>query len=434
MSGLHKRTALGWSFALVGALALAAGCSGTAVNYSNPHPATPAPLTSVAVTIALPLAAAGPLRRGARRAGRRGTESLDASNVGSVTVQAALSGTQAPSVTIDTTAGSPNCGTSNSTLTCTGSVQAPIGSDVTFAVVAFGQTNAQGSPLAGGTIVQNVTTGTTLTIGSTVLDAFNFFIASLTVALNNSTFNAGTPGTFTFSFNAYDATGALIAAPANFANPIALSIPPSLSNGVFGFIPTPGATPNYFGNAVPPVTAAGVSLSFGYSGLAPGFSPGANVFTFPVTVAGVAPGQITGSTNVTVLVPSPSPAPSLLTPTPIPTTAPSGVPTTTPSPLPTYTPGPIQLTPSALYFAEPTAPPQTFTASEQGVTTFHAEPLDPTIASVSPSNGTNFTVTPLNPGLTLIVVTDSNGNANGVAVYINQIIINPQTKAKRINR
>jgi hypothetical protein len=124
----------------------------------------------------------------------------------------------------------------------------------------------------------------------------------------------------------------------------------------------------------------------------------------------------------------------LLTPTPIPTTAPSGVPTTTPSPLPTYTPGPIQLSPSALYFAEPTAPAQTFTASEQGVTTFHAEPLDPTIASVSPSNGTNFTVTPLNPGLTLIVVTDSNGNANGVAVYINEIIINPQTKAKRISR
>jgi hypothetical protein len=432
MRRIEGRTALGWSFALVGAVALAAGCSGNAVNYTNPRPATPAPLTAVAVSIALPLSAAGPLRQGVRRNGVRRKESLDAANVGSVTVQAALSGTQAPAVTIDTSTGSPNCGTSGSTLTCTGTVQAPLGSNVAFAVVAYGQSNAQGSPLAGGTVVQSVaSSGTTLSLGSSVFDTFNYFIASLNVAVAPSTFQGGTPGTFTFTFAAYDATGALIAAPEAFANPILLSIPSQLSNGIFGYVPTPGATPDYFSSNVPPVTAPGQTLSFGYSGLAPNFSPGDNVFTFPVSVAGLGPGQITGSSSVTVVLPSPTPAPTLLTPTPVPSTTPTGAATTTPSPLPTYTPGPIQLAPSALYFAEPTSPPQTFTASETGVSTFHAEPLDPTVASVSPSNGTTFTVTPLSAGLTLIIVTDANGNANGVDVYVNQIIINPQAKVKR---
>jgi hypothetical protein len=377
--------------------------------------------------VALPIGGAGPRRR----IGVRGPRSLSTSNVESVTVQAALSGTQAPPVTINTTTGSSNCGISGATLTCTGSVQAPVGTDVTFAVVTFGQTNAQGAPLAGGTLVQTVaTSGTTLTIGASAFAAFNLFIASLNVSVDKSVFPAGTPGQFTFTFAAYDATGAIIASPAPFANAIEVSYPTSLGNGIFGLIPTPGATPDYFNNQIPPLTAAGQSLSFGYSGLAPGFNPGANVFTFPIAVSGLAPSQITGSSNITIVLPTPSGGPTLLTPSPVPSISPTPIVTTTPSPLPTFTPGPINLNPSSLYFGEPTAPPQGFTASEQGVSSFNAAPLDPTVASVSPSNGTSFTVTPLSAGLTLIIVTDNKGNTNGVAVYVNQIIINPQAKVK----
>jgi hypothetical protein len=423
MLSLDRRSALGWSFGLVGALALAAGCSGTnAVHYTNPVPASPPPLTSVAVSVALPIGGSGPLR-----AHLRGLRSLSTSNVQSLSVQAALGGTQAQPAVINTTQGSANCTVAGATLNCTGSVQAPVGSNVTFAIVSFGQTNAQGSPLAGGTLLQNVaSSGTTLAITPAVLAGFNFFIASLSVSVDKSVFPAGTPGQFTFSFAAVDASGQPIDPPSVFANPILLLNP---GTNVFGYIPAPGATPDYQSELVPPVTAAGQSLSFGYSGLAPGFNPGDNVFTFPISVAGLNPNQISGSTNITIVLPTPSAGPTLLTPTPVPPTPTPGA-TTTPSPLPTFTAGPITLNPTALYFAEPTAAPQTFTASEPGVSTFHAVPLDPTVASVSPSNGTNFTVTPLSAGLTLIIVTDASGNANGEAVYVNQIIINPQAKTR----
>jgi hypothetical protein len=419
MFSLDRRAALGWSFGLVGALALIAGCSGTnAVNYSNPRPASPLPLTSVQVSIALPLGGNGP------RMIVRGPRALTSGNVQSVSIVAALSGTQAPTAVINTTVGSSNCGTSGQTLTCTGTVQAPVGTNVAFAVATFGSTNAQGSPLAAGTVVQNVPpTGATLSIGAAQLATFNLFIASLNVSVDKSVFPAGTPGQFTFTFAAFDATGAPITTGV-FANPISLQLP---GIDVFGWIPAPSATPNYFDPIVPPLTQAGESLSFAYNGQAPGFTPGDNVFTFPISVAGLGPSQINGSTNITVVLPTPSGGPTLLTPTPLPPT-PTPIATTTPSPLPTFTPGPITLNPSSLYFAEPTAAPQTFTASEPGVSSFNAAPLDPTVASVSPSNGTNFTVTPLSAGLTLIIVTDGKGNTNGVAVYVNQIIINPQGK------
>lgn len=424
MPRLTQRAALGWSFALVGAVALAAGCSGTnTVNYTNPPPPSAAPLATVSVTVALPIGGA-PLR-----SSLRGKRDFSAGNVASVTVQAAASGVQAPVATINTSAGSSNCTSSGGTLSCTGSVQAPVGPAVAFGVVSYSQPNAQGSPLSAGTVVQNVAaSGTTLSVSPATFTAV--FIASLAVSINNATFTAGTPGQFTFSFNAYDVTGSPITSPATFANAIALSYPANASSGIFGLIPTPSSTPNYFNTTIPLVTGPGQTLSFGYSGLAPNLNPGANVLTFPIAVAGVGQSEITGNHSVTIDVATPTPGPTLLTPSPVPSSTPTSGATTTPSPLPTFTPGPIGLNPSALYFEAPTAPPQTFTASEQGVSSFHAVPLDPTVASVSPSDGTNFTVTPLNAGLTLIIVTDGKGNTNGVDVYVNQIIINPQAKTR----
>jgi hypothetical protein len=428
MQPFTVRALLGWGFGIVGAVAIVAGCSGSnnAVQYQNPRPPSPLPLTTVQVTITLPTSSIGP-----RKAASRSKRAISASDVESVTVQAAAGNTQAPPVTIETSQGAKDCSTSGGTLTCTGSLQAPIANNVAFAIVAYGQPNAQGAPVSAGTVVQNVpATGATLTVGPSQFDSFGVFIASLTVSLDNATLHGGTPGTFTFSFIAYDASGTQIAAPATFANPILLSFPSNATSGIFGLIPSPGATPNYFTNDVPPVTQPGVSLSFGYSGLAPGFSPGANPFTFPVSVSGVSPSQISGNTTVTVLLPSPSPAPTLLTPSPVPTSTATAVPTTTPSPLPTFTAGPITLNPSALYFGEPTDPPQTFTASEPGVSSFSASVLDPSVVSVSPSHGTTFTVTPLSAGLTLVIVKDAKGNANGVDIYVNQIIVNPQAKTR----
>jgi hypothetical protein len=417
-----NRTILGWSFALVAAAAFVAGCSGSkSVDYVNPSAPTAAPLAAVSVSIALPLGNAGPQVRRAR------PFSLSAANVQSVTVQAAALGQQQPPTVIATTKNASNCRVSGQTLKCLGSVQAPVGASVTFSIVTYTQPNAQGTPLASGTLTLPVgTSGTSLVIDSGVLSTFALFIASLVVSVDRDVFPAGTPGEFTFTFAAYDASGNPIGAPATFANPIAVSYP---GTNVFGFIPHPGASPNYQNEPLPPVTVPGTSLSFEYSGLAPGFNPGANPFTFPVAVPGVPARDITGNSTITILLPTPSPEPSgvaSLTPSPIPTTQPSnGPPTAGPSPPPTYTPGPITLSPSTLYFEAPSAPPQTITASEPGVNTFGASILNPSIATVSPANGTVFTVTPVSPGATLVTVTDAKGNKAGVIVYVNLTIVNP---------
>jgi hypothetical protein len=83
------------------------------------------------------------------------------------------------------------------------------------------------------------------------------------------------------------------------------------------------------------------------------------------------------------------------------------------------------LSPSTLYFEAPNAPPQSITASEPGVNTFGASVLNPSIATVSPANGTVFNVTPVAPGATLVTVTDAKGNKAGVIVYVNLTIVNP---------
>jgi hypothetical protein len=422
----RTRFVLGTAFALVAAAAFVAGCSGgKSIDYVNPPPPSAAPLVSVAVTIALPLGGGNPRKRAARAPLH--PDDLTTENVQSVTVQPAGLGQSLPATVIATTMGAPGCKSSGRTLKCSTSLQAPVGADVSFNVVAYSQPNAGGTPLAAGTITEPVgTSGATLVIDSNVLATFAIFIASVVVSVDNAVFNAGTPGEFTFTFSAFDASGNAIAGSSTFANPIAVSYP---GTNVFGFIPKPGATPNYQDEPLPPLTAPGQSLSFEYNGLAPGFQPGANPFTFPVVVPGVPANKITGSSTITILVPTPTPQPSgvaSLTPTPIPPTAsPSAQPSAGPSPPPTYTPGPISLQPNTLYFEAPNAPAQTITASESGVNSFNASILDPTIATISPATGTVFTVTPVGPGATLVTVSDAKGNKAGVIVYVNLTIINP---------
>src|SRR5579871_3656131 len=199
------RSPVAWLFALVAALGIATGCSGSkAILYQNPPSATPPPLASVAVTVALPMGSKMML---GLRSGTRGRRSLSTSNVQSLTVQAASQGEQVPAALIATQPNSANCTASGNTLQCTGTVQAPVGNAVAFAIVLYAKPNAQGAPLAAGTIVQNVpSSGATLSIDGATLASFAVFIATLNVGLTNATFPAGTPATFTFSFNGYDVT------------------------------------------------------------------------------------------------------------------------------------------------------------------------------------------------------------------------------------
>ncbi len=105
------------------------------------------------------------------------------------------------------------------------------------------------------------------------------------------------------------------------------------------------------------------------------------------------------------------------------TPAPSPSPTVspTPSPLPS---GPIAISPSnVVEFANSTAPPQTISASENGFTTFDVEAKAcKGIASVSPGNGTRFTVAPLaaltQGGTCAFYVLDLAGGSSPVTVYV----------------
>jgi hypothetical protein len=119
--------------------------------------------------------------------------------------------------------------------------------------------------------------------------------------------------------------------------------------------------------------------------------------------------------NVTVLSAPPTPTPS---PTPTP------VATATPIP-----PGPIAITPSnSLEFTGPTAPPQTFSASEAGVNSFTLDQTPCTgIVTIAPPNGTAFTATPVSTltqgGVCTITVLNPSGQFSYVRFYVDGTIV-----------
>jgi hypothetical protein len=93
--------------------------------------------------------------------------------------------------------------------------------------------------------------------------------------------------------------------------------------------------------------------------------------------------------------------------------------------------GAVAVSPSLLVFSGPTAPPQGFTASVQGATSYTATSLDPQIATVSGGGGGKFSVAPVAAGTTAITVASNNGKQGIVLVYVNGVVVIVNAKERR---
>lgn len=155
--------------------------------------------------------------------------------------------------TVNLTPSSSNCSTSNSTLTCTATVQAPVGND-TFDVATYDQPNGSGNLLSTATVPLTIVSGETETAPITL----NGIIASFKLTLSNLTPTIGQSSTITLYVNALDADGNTIVGPGNYNNPISLtssdSTDAALSTSSITSPSTSSVTINYKGADVSSIT------------------------------------------------------------------------------------------------------------------------------------------------------------------------------------
>ncbi len=508
----------------VAAVALAAvfvGCS-SPVGPVTPHfggsaTSTPVPTATVTFTITPGTSTA---------ASRRGRKPAYLSpGTASVSILPVVTGqSNAQPTVIDLGAGVSGCSGSGATLSCTGTVTAPIG-ETSFNVTTYGGPNASGGVLSVGTITVDVQPSSSAT---TISNATSLTLegvpARLGLSVTPQTIAIGTASTLTAVVTAYDASGAIIIGPGAYTTGVDIEtiapIDASNNNNVLT------APPAYAGSTVPGCTyptnpnvttcqpdgsvqgpvPGGVQLSYagefvpGSSLLLAAESPGLNIPTVPIVLLTpgpnscsgspikVCPGEVTfanslspdvtvsasesgvstfaanavacdganvasidgqQSSNGTSFVIAPGVNPgtcsimitdanqnetnlsvTLLAGEPTPSPSPSATPTPVATPTPTA--GPITISPNAtVEFTSSTAPPQTITASQSGFSSFTIDQSQCTgIASVSPSSGTTFTITPVasltQGGKCTLVVSNSSGQSSNVYVLVDgtSIIIN----------
>ncbi len=118
------------------------------------------------------------------------------------------------------------CSASGATVSCTESIDAPVGSDVLAITSYDANGNALGTTQAPVTIVQNSTNRIPLSIGGT--------IANLEIFLANPNFTVGTAGTSLVVIVPLDASGAVIVNPGDY-NP-SIAVTSSNTSGHFSLI------------------------------------------------------------------------------------------------------------------------------------------------------------------------------------------------------
>ncbi len=240
--------------ALIAASFLAA-CSGAGGNVSSPAlPATGSPGShaapnAVAVTFSIAVPQA------------RSTAARPAY------VSAA---TQSASISVAQNGGSPGTPvTVNCTTTCTGTIEAPIGSD-TFSMSLYDNTNATGNLLSTGSVTQTINAGTANSVNVT----FNGVVKSLAVSLSGP-LTYGSSGSVNVTVHALDADGNTIVGPGSYVNasgnPLAIALADSDGSGSTSLSATsltaPSSTPvtlSYKGGAltsVPTITASATGLT-----------------------------------------------------------------------------------------------------------------------------------------------------------------------------
>jgi hypothetical protein len=509
----------GSTFAALALLILAYGCS-SAVGSPTPtygH-ATSAPAQTANVTFAIsPGSAASPAAR-ARRPAYLSTATSSVSILPIVT-----GAPNQKALIVDIGAGLPGCTGSGTSLTCSGSIAAPVG-PTSFTVTTYDQKDALGDVLSSGTItVQVAASSTTSTLTNATSLTLNGVPASFAIAVSPQSLTIGSSATLSAVITAYDAAGAAIVGPGQYATGIDLetiTAYEATSDAVLTSTPPAAFVPGCTYPVVPQVTACHLvtvvtgpsqPIALAYKGeyvpgtsiLLAGESPGLATQSVTIPFASpppsgactgttivVCPGQVTfatsaapsvaltvsepgvttftasdyacvgdgiasinfqkqtsgtaftvypgtapgtcaatftdaagNSTNVNVtllatVVPSPSPSPS-----------------TTPAPTPVPT-GPIAISPSnALEFTSATASPQQITAAESGGTTFSVQQSACSgIVSVTPANGTVFTVTPqaslTQGGTCTFFVVDASGGRSPVQASVDGVsfIINSKSR------
>lgn len=183
-------------------LALAA-CGGGGGGSAVPSAGSPQHTSSAVFSISIPLASA-PAR----------SPHYVSPNTQSLTI--AVNGA-APSITQNVTSSSGGCSLSGSTITCSVSVTAPVGSD-TFTVVLYSGTNASGSKLATGSV--SATVGSAPTSVDITLDGV---VDSVAITLANTSPYAGSATTIPVTVTAKDASGATIISPGGYSPAITLT-------------------------------------------------------------------------------------------------------------------------------------------------------------------------------------------------------------------
>jgi virginiamycin B lyase len=231
-----------------------AGCGGSA-HTATPHVASTPVATSqadkvaVAVTVAIPRAAASAARK--PKYVSPGTQSFTVSVNGALAAE------------VDVDPFSSACSSQSLSTNCTAHVDAPVGDD-TFTLSLYDGSNGRGPVLSTGTATQTVTRGAL----NTVAIPLRGVVASVVISLASPNPQMGAPSTTAVNVKAFDAAGSQITGTTPFATPLtllnsdtsgatALSVttvngpsdaPPSLSYDGAGFVnasitaTVPGAT------------------------------------------------------------------------------------------------------------------------------------------------------------------------------------------------
>jgi hypothetical protein len=376
--------------------AVAAGCGGGGGSAITYPVATAAPIENVTFSITLP---SGTSTR------HRDYISSSAESV-TIVLVAVPPATPAPTLVINLVSGSADCSNSPNGVTCSGTMSVPAGQQQ-FIVSTYDQPGGAGDLLSTGaiTVLVSASSSNAQNLSNSVSLTLNSIVASITLSVTPNAVNVAADQTFSIALTAYDATGAIIIGPGNFAQgPIFVDVP-VLNDPFF---------PSLKGPLVASFVAPGPPQTLTYDGSALYTHPQGGTLTF--TASGV---NVTPATATVTFLPAPSPS-AVITPTPgatltpPPTIAPTQTPSPTPTPIPQF-----NVTPDSITFAGVAPQPtQNFTASETGVSSFTAVSQNTSIATVSGS-GSTFTVTAgSTPGQTGIIVRDPSGRTATVTVTV----------------
>jgi hypothetical protein len=126
--------------------------------------------------------------------------------------------------TIETSRGARNCSSESGDLICTGIAAGSPGHDV-FAVTTYAGSNATGSLLSAGTVEAQIgSNGGGVEISNKLSLSLGGVIAAMKLAVVPHRSKRGKETSASVALSAYDASGAQIVGPSDFASPIALSV------------------------------------------------------------------------------------------------------------------------------------------------------------------------------------------------------------------